>query len=416
MALPIQATASNWRGMHFMKIKFTKSTAIAELPADQEFLWDEAQPGFGLRNRGGKRTWIVQARFNGATRRQSLGDVRRVDMERAKAAAREFTAKAILGTDPVAERALAKARAKRTLGSVVEKYIAARTPVWRPNSIRHNDRYLRRYFASLHNTPIDSVERADVADVIQDIAKEHGAVTADRAKKSLSACFAWAMRQGQATQNPVANMDSPSEGTETPRDRVLTSEEVRAIWNTLPSSNDFGRSMRLLFWTACRRAEIGGLKWSEIDFDKRLLKIPGSRMKGKKEHQLPLVEPAIELLRSIPRRENNPFVFGSARKGFTSWSQPLDYFREHLEKMGHVTEPWAPHDIRRTIKTGMSDLSIDPWVSERVLAHGRHGIESTYDWSKLLGPMRIALEAWARRLDEIVSDKTPESNVVTLRA
>jgi hypothetical protein len=105
-------------------------------------------------------------------------------MDRAKAAAREFFAKAVLGTDPVAERAAAKAKAKRTLGSVIERYMEARKPAWRPNSYRHNDRYLRRYFASLHNTPIDNVERADVAEAVFDLTKAHGAVTADRAKKS----------------------------------------------------------------------------------------------------------------------------------------------------------------------------------------------------------------------------------------
>jgi integrase len=395
-----------------VKIKFTKAIATSVLPAGHEFLWDTETPGFGLRNRGDKRTWIAQARFNGATRRQSLGDVRRVDMELAKAAARKFFAKAVLGTDPIAERAAAKARAKRTLGGVIEKYIEARKPAWRPNSLRHNDRYLRRYFAGLHNTPIDTVERVDVADAVSDLAKEHGAVTADRAKKALGACYAWAMRQGLASQNPAMNMDSPSEGIEEPRKRVLSMDEIKAIWRALPEETDFGRIIRLLFWTACQRQEIGSLRWDEVDFAKRLLKIPGSRMKGGKEHQLPLVEPALELLYSIPRRPDNPHVFGSAAKGFTSWSQPMDYLREHLEKTGYVTEQWTPHDIRRTVKTMLSEeLNIDPWISERILCHARHGIAATYDLSKLLGPMRDALDAWADRLHTIV-----EGNVVALRA
>jgi integrase len=395
-----------------MKIKFTKAIATAPLPAGQEFLWDTEQPGFGLRNRGNKRTWIAQARFNGATRRQSLGDVRRVDMDRAKVAAREFFAKAVLGTDPIAERAAAKARAKRTLGSVIERYMEARKPAWRPNSLRHNDRYLRRYFASLHNRPIDSVECADVAEAVSDLAKEHGAVTADRAKKSLGACFSWAMRQGLASQNPATNMDSPSEGIEKPRDRVLAAHEIAAIWRALPEETDFGRIMRLLFWTACRRQEIGSLRWDEVDFTKRLLVIHGDRMKGGKEHRLPLVDPAIELLISIPRRPDNPHVFGSAAKGFTSWSQPMDYLREHLEKTGYVIEPWVTHDIRRTVKTMLSEeLHVDPWISERILCHARHGIEGTYDWSKLIGPMRVALTLWAERLSTIV-----EGNVAALRA
>lgn len=398
-----------------MKIKFTKSIATAPLPAGQEFLWDTEQPGFGLRNRGNRRTWIAQARFNGATRRQSLGDVRRIDMDRAKAAAREFFAKAVLGTDPVAERAAAKAKAKRTLGSVIERYMEARKPAWRPNSYRHNDRYLRRYFASLHNTPIDNVERADVAEAVFDLTKAHGAVTADRAKKSLGACYSWAMRQGLASQNPAMNIDSPSEGIEKPRDRVLAAPEIAAIWRALPDSNDFGRIIRLLFWTACRRQEIGSLRWDEIDFTKRLLVIPGQRMKGGKEHRLPLVEPAIEPLNLLPRRPDNPHVFGSAAKGFTSWSQPMDYLREHLKKTGYVTEPWVAHDIRRSVKTMLSEeLNIDPWVSERILGHSRHGIEGTCDWSRLLKPMRIALMLWADRLREIIEGG--ESNVVALRA
>jgi integrase len=392
-------------------MKFTKQSVERLRPpagkADH-FEWDDGVPGFGIRFRGGKRTWVAQLRVNGATRRLALGDCRKIELEPARAAAKRFFAEATLGKDPAAERAQARARAANTLGRTIDRYLDARAGAVRANTHRHLTRYLQNYFTSLHSRPADAVTRADIAPVIAAIAKEHGKASAARARSALSAFYSWALKEGIAGEtNPVTFTNDPAPD-ERPRERTLSPAEIRAIWHTLPDS-DFGKIVRLLFYTACRRSEIGNLEWSEVDFDKALLTIPGDKTKNRKTLRLPLVEEAVAILRSIPRREGSPFVFG---RGFTQFT----YYHRHLclclRASGHATD-WRLHDIRRTVRSEMGDLGVDPWVGEQILNHARAGIEGTYNWAKLEKQMRAALQLWADRLREIVEGAEP--TVVPMR-
>jgi integrase len=396
-------------------MRFTKtSVAALQLPPGKadHIEFDEATPGFGVRLReGGKRSWIAQMRVHGRTKRLAIGDARQVELEAARSAAKRFFAGGDLGKDPVAERRQARAQAANTVGVVVERYLAAREPVARPNTMRNLTRSLRRLFAPLHGRPIDSVTRREVAVEVARIAEQHGRPTAKEARAALSAFYTWALKEGIAEgSNPVAYTNDPNAGAK-PRDRVLKPEEIRAIWRALPDTL-YGQLVRLCFYTACRRSEIGNLEWSEIDFDKALLTIPGEKMKGRRPHRLPLVPEAIEILRSMPRQEGNRFVFGG-RHGFTTFSHCQTVLTSCLAVMGDVAEQWSLHDVRRTVRSELGDLGVEPWIGETILSHARAGIEGTYNWAKLEKQMRVALTLWAERMRSIVEGVN--SNVVAMR-
>jgi integrase len=152
----------------------------------------------------------------------------------------------------------------------------------------------------------------------------------------------------------------------------------------------------------------------EINFDKALLTIPGAKMKGGSEHKLPLLPEAVAILRSIPRRSDNPYVFGPSTNGFTSFSYYNRELKCCLASTGDVTEQWGLHDIRRTIRSELGDLGVEPWIGEQILAHKRAGIEGVYNWAKLEKQKRQALGLWADRLRAIVEGT--ESTIVMLRA
>jgi hypothetical protein len=85
-----------------------------------------------------------------------------------------------------------------------------------------------------------------------------------------------------------------------------------------------------------------------------------------------------------------------------------------LASTGDVTEHWQLHDIRRTVRSQLGDLGVEPWIGEQILAHRRAGIEAIYNLAKLETQMRTALGLWADRLRTIVEGT--ESTVVQLRA
>jgi integrase len=144
-----------------------------------------------------------------------------------------------------------------------------------------------------------------------------------------------------------------------------------------------------------------------------MLVIPGNKTKNHRTHRLPLVPEAIDILQSIPRRPDNLFVFGG-RRGFTSFSYSHSELRACLAATGDVTEHFGLHDVRRTIRTEMGELGVEPWIGEPILNHARAGIEGTYNWAKLEKQMRAALLLWSDRLRAIVEGT--ELTVVVLRA
>jgi len=189
---------------------------------------------------------------------------------------------------------------------VVEQYLtfkadqaAAEVPARDPADI------CARAGKPLHSVPVHKVERADVAVELKRIAKDSGGISANRAQTALSSLYSWAMREGLTDTNPV--IATNRQAAEVARERVLTDPELATIWNALPDT-DYGRIVKLLVLTGQRREEIGGLHWSEIDLDKRMISLPASRTKNKRPHDIPLSDSALEVLSECQRRARRPRV------------------------------------------------------------------------------------------------------------
>jgi integrase len=384
-----------------MKLTKTAVTALTIPPGKVErFEWDDDLPGFGVRLRGNTARWVVQYRVGARQRRESLGDIRKVDLEAARKIARQRFAQVELGTDPAAERAKARAddvAAKLTLAKVVERYLAAKRPKLRSNTYAQARLHLEEYWKPLGNRPIGNIKRAGVAAQLQKITSARGRVAAARARGNLSALFGWAMREGLCEANPVYLTNDPAEGIQ-PRERVLSNAELAAIWRACDDS-DHGKIIRLLILTGCRREEIGGLKWSEVDLDLGEIKIPGSRTKNHKEHILRLPTLAWDILRSISKREGREYVFGSRGGAFSAWSYAgLNLELRVTAARGEPLAPWVLHDIRRTFRTGLGRIGVAPHIAERAINHVKGGVEAVYDRYTYQREIAMALAMWANHV------------------
>ena len=225
--------------------------------------------GFGYRLRlgaGGKvqRSWIVQYRRAGGSRRIRLGSADVLSAEQARVLAKRILGQVASGEDPQGERIERRGKDRLTVGAVVADYLALKKDAVRPRTLAGMTRYLAGgpYFKPLHPMPIDVVSRRDIASRLVAITRGHGSIVAARARAALSAFFAWAMREGLVEQNPVVGTNKPKEND--PRDRVLSVDELARVWRAC-KDDDFGRIVKLLILTGCRRAEIGGMCWSEFD-------------------------------------------------------------------------------------------------------------------------------------------------------
>jgi integrase len=395
-----------------------KTTAAAKLPAGKTDLihFDDALPGFGFRIRssGGqlRRSWVVQYRRAGGTRRLLLGSAEVLSANRARAAAKEVLAKVALGEDPQADKIARRAQDEHTLRAVAGDYLAARAKVVRPNTYRELERYLTgAHFKPLHNMAIDQITRRDVAARVAKITTESGSPAAARARAALSAMYAWALGHGLCEVNPVVGTIAPENAQ--PRERVLSDAELIALWRAC-RDDDIGRVVKLLMLTGQRRSEVGGMRWSEIDIDMGTWTLPAARTKNGRAHTLPLPAMALDIIASIPRMVGRDQLFGGrAELGFTRWGAKGDLDA----RLGDKVAAWTLHDLRRTAATRMADLGVQPHAIEAALNHvsgHKSGVAGIYNRSSYEREVRAALALWADRVRALVEGG--EQKVVHIRA
>jgi integrase len=379
-----------------MATKLTK-TAVAALVTDKpdQVFWDSDVPGFGVRLRNGKKSWVIQYRINGQQRRESLGDIRKVVLDDARAIARKRFAMVELGEDPAANRIAAKAAAdhiivKLTVSDLTDRYLASRRDIVTSATFIDMTRYFESHWKPLRERPADAVGLADVAACLQDIIVKNGRVAAARARAYLKAAYAWGMGEGLVGSNPVIASNVPDKDIPS-RDRILSDSELRTVWNACDGDSNFDKIVRLLILLGCRRQEVGSLKWSELDFEAGTVIISGARTKSGNTLELALPDMALEILRSVPRRDDGDFVFGTV--GFVSWSMAVSMLRKRITE---PMAPWVLHDLRRSFRSGLGRIGILPHLAERLVGHSVGSTnEKIYDRYTYRAEMRNALLRWA---------------------
>jgi integrase len=196
-------------------------------------------------------------------------------------------------------------------------------------------------------------------------------------------------------------------GPKRPRERFLTNQELRAVWNAAQKMGyPNGPLIQLLILTGQRRGEMAGGRWTEIDLPSLLWRIPASRMKAGAVHVLPLTPEMMRILESLPRFAEGDFLFSTTFgrvpiSGFSKANVRLDNLV--AAELKRQPDPFTLHDLRRTMRTGLSTLPIPELVRELVIAHTKPGLHKVYDQHAYLDEKRQALELWQVRVREILS-------------
>jgi integrase len=367
--------------------------------------FDDALPGFGIRIRAsGSRSWIYQYKIAGATRRMVIGNGAMKVVE-ARAVAIKLHSKVKLGDDPAAEKRTKIERSAHTFGSIADAYLAAKQRALRPRSFVEIKRHLEWHAAPLRALPIDVVDQRSIAKHLARIEAAGGPTARNRARSTWSAMYSWAMREGLMAVNPVINTGK-SERTELARDRVLTDVELRTLWNAL-GDNAHDDIVRLLILTGQRAAEVAGLRWSEIDFDAAVIRLPGERTKNHRPHEIPMSEMVQRLLAG--RDHVGEFVFGQVKRFGNAKRKTA------LDNNVHLL-PWTYHDLRRTAATRMADIGIAPHVIEAVLNHvsgHKGGVAGIYNRAQYGAEKAQALARWDKHIASVVEGR--RSSVTPLR-
>lgn len=379
-------------------VSLTKTTVKKlELPAgkDDIIYWDVNLPGFGLRiNKNGRRAFVVQFRDEaGASKRMTIGGIDVLEADEARAQAKKLLGGVAIGNDPA--KAKREARQAVKFGEMLDTYLAHAKDKQETSTLEATTRNLRTHSKGFHTTPLRDIGRIDIAELHGKITKKNGPVQANRVLASLSGYFAFLLARGQIETNPVNGVPK---NIEKGRERVLSDDEIRAIWKGTEGSSDYDRIIRLLLLTGCRRSEVGSMRWEEIAGD--LWTIPGERMKNGLAQEVALTESA---LATLPEAGKG-FVFGKEiqgeRRGYSGWSRS----KQRLDGRLKIAD-WGLHDFRRTISTKLHDAGIEPHIVEALLAHisgHKGGVAGTYNKAAYRVQKRAALTLWAGMIAQIV--------------
>jgi len=381
------------------------TSANIGLPAGKAdvIYFDDDLIGFGLRLRRGSggriiKNWVVQYRAHGRGRRMIVGSAEKLTAAEARKQAKKLLAKVELGDDPQHDRAERRERDAHSLRSVAQDYLDAKAGTIKPRSHELLTWYLLEgpHLKPLLSMPVDRVERRDIAARLLAASKNSGVHTSIALRSAVSAMFSWAMQMGICDANPVVNAFKPK--TPESRARVLSSTELTGIWRSL-ANDDYGKVIKLLVLTGCRRQEIAGMRWSEFAPDMTTWTLPGERSKNGLAHTLPVTPLMRSIIDSVPRRDRFDILFGY-RHGFTSWVQGKQALDERLG-----LPPWRVHDVRRSVASGLGDLGFQPHIIEQILNHQsghRRGVAGTYNKSIYEREVRAAMALWSDHVCALV--------------
>ena len=344
--------------------------------------------------------------------RRALGDVGEITLERAREKARGWLELIGRGIDPRVEEARQRAAAQRrqlnTFTAVAGEFLERHASGLKKSA--EAKRIIEAEFVKRWGPrPITDITPEEVATAIRAIVNRGAPYQAHNAFGYLRRLFNWAIGTHQfgIDVSPVERL-SPKDliGKRESRERTLSDDELRAVWNAAAAMGyPYGHVFRLLILTGQREREVADMRWSEVDFDKKLWTIPADRMKGGRAHEVPLAAGALALLRELPR-----FASGECAFTTTEGAKPINGFskaKARMDKLSGVAD-WVIHDLRRTMRTHLSALPVQDLVRELVIAHAKPGLHKVYDQHAYQDDKRSCLEFWAARLMPIVEPPSVE--------
>jgi integrase len=238
--------------------------------------------------------------------------------------------------------------------------------------------------------PIADIRRSDVVKLHDRLTEQNGPVLANRVVGMLGSIFSWYSVRNEDFRNPVIRGMTTAEEA---RSRILTDDELRAVWSA--AEGPFGALVRFLLLTGARRSEAAEMTWSEIDGD--VWSLPPKRNKVGVELIRPLSAAALALIAAQPRIGD--FIFtrsgAGALGGLTELKAKLD--------RDSGTQGWRLHDLRRTSRSLMSRAGVSSDHAERCLGHVIGSIRGVYDRHSYHEEMKLAYQALASLIDRIVA-------------
>lgn len=373
--------------------------------------------GLYLFVKDGSRRWFFLCTVDGKRREMALGLQRDVTLAEARdlaAAARRLVR---AGVNPIENRREAKRASAGipTFGKVADELIEAKSPEWR--NAKHREQWrvtLSGYAAPLRETPVDKVDTEAILRVLKPLWLEKPE-TASRVRGRIEAVLDAAKAQGHRSgENPAAWRGHLSHLLPK-RQKLARGHHAAMAYADVPAfmarlrerhaASVSSMALEFCILTAARSGEVFGAQWAEVDLDAKVWTIPAARMKGGREHRVPLPERAVAILQNLSRVRTCVYIFPSPRG-----ARPMAHIamQQVMSRMG--VEGPTVHGFRSAFRDWCGNETHFPReIAEAALAHtvGDRS-EQAYRRGDALEKRRELMAAWAAYLEQKTETRLPE--------
>ena len=361
----------------------------------------------------GARKWVLRFTWRGRAKEMGLGSAASVPLADAREKAARARRKIAQGLNPIDER-------KRdggipTFGEMADDVREALSAGFRNE--KHKAQWkstLETYAAPLRAKPVDTIATDDVLAVLKPIwttKAETASRVRGRIEKVLDAAKAKGFRQGENPARWRGHLDHLLPRTSKlarGHHAAMPYEDVAAFTAKLRKREATSAlALEMCILTAARTGEILGMRWPEIDLDKKIWTVPANRMKAGREHRIPLSPRTVAILRKLEKMKAGEFVFpGQAR------NKPLSSMAMEMVLRRMKLQDATVHGFRSSFRDWAGNVSNFPReITETALAHViGDKAEQAYRRSDALEKRRKLMDAWSAYCEPKTS-----TNVVQMR-
>ncbi|MBN7767358.1 tyrosine-type recombinase/integrase [Pectobacterium brasiliense] len=376
--------------------------------------------------------WRFRYKFAGKSRVMMIGSYAELSLSKARETTKELSARVALGYDVAGEKQERKSEALEKMeqekhamkvSALAAEYFERQIlPRW-----KHPDILRRRIDKDINpcigHMKVEDVKPRHIDDMLKGIVDRGAPTIATDVLRWTRRIFDYGIKRHALEINPCSAFEvSDAGGKEVARERWLTRDELIQLFQAMRKAKGFSRQNELTFkllLTLCvRKMELCAARWEEFDLDTAIWHLPEERSKNGDPIDIPLPPPALEWLREL-----HSFSCNSA------WVLPARKMQNRM--IPHIQESTLPvalvkvravmsdvpnftiHDFRRTARTHLAALGVDPVVAERCLNHRIKGVEGIYNRYQYFDERKAALTLWANLL--VALEHGEDYNVTPIR-
>ena len=357
----------------------------------------------------GTKTWHYRYSINGKQERLVIGRYPDLSLKEARQVRDESASLVAKGISPKQNKnkvtsILFSDYGERYLNEVIKK---ERKDPYNMILCLNNDIY-----PMMGSIPLDQVSIEDIRRTIWRKKEQGYDAAANQVRGLLKRMFDYAMTLGLVPFNPVLAIPSRHIHKAKPRDRYLSTNEIRTYYTTLLNSRIYRpRKLGLLLslLTLVRKSELLKAKWEYIDFDKRIWLIPETKADSATGHSREMVvymsDQVIEIFRELKTiAGDEPYVFVGRQSGTHISHNAFNMAQKAALALTDLP-PFTVHDLRRTASTHLNEQGFHSDAIEACLNHTMRGVRGVYNKAKYEKERIEIMEKWSNYIFSVIYEK-----------